>query len=332
MFDKLRISIPAIGPANHAPMRGDMTLRNFDLNLLSHLDALLSERNVTRAADRMCVTQSTMSGVLRRLRDRFNDELLVRNGRQFDLTPLAQSLGQAVRQTLLQIEQTISTRPVFAPETDRRRFRIMASDYCVTVLLSLVLRQIACRAPHLGFDFNQVAAPLEAVREGQFDMCITGHPAVYADATDDPLLHIDPLFPETYVCVVDRSHPIGARIGLDEFFAYPHVVTKLPNLFMTTDLLESLSGAQPRQPLIRVPGFSQVAPLVTGTRAIGVIPRRLLGTLPADSGLRAVETEFEMPGFCEHLIWHGRYASDPAFQWFRAEILTAAATLQPAGC
>jgi len=97
------------------------------LNLLASLDALLAEKNVTRAAKKMHVTQSTMSGILRRLRDQFDDELLVRIGRGYDLSPFAQSLAISVRQTILQIDSTISAKPLFDPNKDRRKFRIMVT-------------------------------------------------------------------------------------------------------------------------------------------------------------------------------------------------------------
>src|ERR1700692_4998161 len=129
-------------------------MQNFDLNLLSSLDALLAERNVTRAAKKMRATQSTMSGILRRLRDQFDDELLVRNGRRYDLSPFAQSLAITVRQTILQIDSTISAKPLFDPKKDRRRFRIMASDYSTMVYLSAVFRRVEKQAPYLRYDMR----------------------------------------------------------------------------------------------------------------------------------------------------------------------------------
>jgi len=139
-----------IAVAEHAGRPGQM--QNFDLNLLASLDALLAERNVTRAAKKMHVTQSTMSGILRRLRDQFDDELLIRNGRRYDLSPFAQSLAISVRQTILQIDSTISAKPLFDPKKDRRSFRIMASDYSTIVYLSAVLRRIEKYAPCLSYD------------------------------------------------------------------------------------------------------------------------------------------------------------------------------------
>ncbi len=94
-----------------------MQFSHFDLNLLRSLDALLAERNVTRASERLFVTQQAMSGALRRLREHFENELLVRVGRQMELTPLARSLALPVRDALLKVETAVNTQPSFDPRT-----------------------------------------------------------------------------------------------------------------------------------------------------------------------------------------------------------------------
>ena len=139
----------------------------------------------------MHVTQSTMSGILRRLRDQFDDELLVRNGRRYDLSPFAQSLAISVRQTILQIDSTISAKPLFDPQKDRRCFRIMASDYSTMVYLSAVFRRIEKQAPHLSYDIVPINSPLDHVRTGTVDLCITGNPYSQAEAAGDHLLRAD---------------------------------------------------------------------------------------------------------------------------------------------
>ncbi|RYF45832.1 MAG: LysR family transcriptional regulator, partial [Comamonadaceae bacterium] len=116
-----------------------MRYQRIDLNLLSALDALLTERNVTRAAERMYMTQSAMSGVLSRLRDYFGDPLLVQVGRTMQLSPRAESLIEPVRNILLQVDATLGVKPEFVPELDDRKFRVIASDYVTQVLLTEVL-------------------------------------------------------------------------------------------------------------------------------------------------------------------------------------------------
>ena len=112
-----------------------MNLHLFDLNLLVTLDALLAEKNVTRAGMRMNLSQSAMSGALARLRDFFQDELLVPMGRKMVLTPLAEDLVQPVRDVLLQIQATVATKPHFEPATSTRHFTLAVSDYVTSVLM-----------------------------------------------------------------------------------------------------------------------------------------------------------------------------------------------------
>src|SRR3954467_4262234 len=117
-----------------------MRYQRIDLNLLIALDALLAERNVTRAAERMHMTQSAMSGVLARLREYFDDPLLVPVGRTLRLTPRAESLVQPVREILLKVDSTLGAHPEFDPANASRHFVVIASDYVSHVFLGEVLR------------------------------------------------------------------------------------------------------------------------------------------------------------------------------------------------
>jgi LysR family transcriptional regulator, nod-box dependent transcriptional activator len=299
-------------------------MSNFDFNLLASLDALLAEKNVTRAAKRMHVTQSTMSGILRRLREQFDDELLIRDGRRYDLSPFAQSLAISVRQTILQIDSTISAKPMFDPTKDRRRFRIMASDYSTMVYLSTVFRRIEKQAPHLGYDIVPIDSPVERVRDGTVDLCITGNPYSQAEANSDPLLRSDVLFSEVYCCVVDADHPLRGIVTLEQLFDYPHVMAQFAGVTMQTSELRVGGRRNRTSPVISVPTFNVIPPLVRGTNSIGILPSRMMDVVPGWSGLRTLAVAFEMPSFTEHLIWHSRFSYDPAFCWLRDTMLGAA--------
>jgi len=298
-------------------------MQNFDLNLLASLDALLAEKNVSRAARRTHVAQSTMSGTLRRLRDQFDDQLLVRNGRRYELSPLAQSLAVSVRQILLQIESTISSRPLFNPETDMRRFRIMASDYGAMVYLSAVFRQTERLAPRLSFDIVPINSPVDSIRSGAVDLCITGNPDIRFDVGSDQLLRSDVLFSEVYCCVVARDHPLRDAVTLDQFFQFPHVVAQFSGVTMATSGLRASGGQNRPNPIINVSAFSVIPSLVSGTRSIGILPSRMLDATPAQGNLRKLDITFDMPTFTERLVWHSRFAYDPGFCWLRSVMLAA---------
>lgn len=304
-------------------------MHNFDLNLLASLDALLAERNVTRAAKKMHVTQSTMSGILRRLRDQFDDELLVRIGRRYELSPFAQSLAISVRQTILQVDSTISAKPLFDPKKDRRRFRIMASDYSTLVYLSAVFRRVEKQAPYLAYDIMPINSPLESVRDGTVDVCVTGNPYTQKEAASDELLRSEMLFSEIYCCVVHRDHPLRGRATFEQMFEFPHIVAQFGGVTMQTSEMKARLDRDGRYPVISVPSFYAIPILVNGTRSIGILPARMMDVAPERAGLRKLEVDFEMPRFDEHLIWHSRFAYDPAFGWLRGVMLEVAQQKEP---
>src|SRR5665213_3068404 len=133
-----------------------MNLVQFDLNLLVALDALLRERNVTRAGQRIGLSQPAMSGTLARLRELFRNELLVRVGRNLELTPLAQDLGEPLRQCIERIETMMDERRAFDPARERRIFTIAASDYATYLLMPHLLERLSCEAPDITVKFTQL--------------------------------------------------------------------------------------------------------------------------------------------------------------------------------
>ena len=136
-----------------------MRYRRLDLNLLVALDALLSEKSVTRAASKLNITQPAMSGALARLRDYFEDPLVVQVGRQMELTPLAVSLVAPVHDIILRIDSAIATEPAFEPRESKRHFSITASDYVIRVFLLDVLKRVHREAPGVSFEFHQSTGP-----------------------------------------------------------------------------------------------------------------------------------------------------------------------------
>ena len=133
-----------------------MHLDGLDLNLLVVLDALLSEKSVTRTGERIHLSQSATSGALSRLREYFKDDLLVPVGRKMVLTPLAEELAQPLRELLQQAEVVIRRKPAFSPESSERRFRIVMSDYIAIVIMARCRkfngkrRESRCRSCHCG--------------------------------------------------------------------------------------------------------------------------------------------------------------------------------------
>jgi len=179
-----------------------MRFQRLDLNLLVALDVLLTEKSVSLAADRLCLSQSATSSALGRLRDYFGDELLVVKGRAMVLTARAEELIEPVRAVLDQIRTTIAIAPEFDPATCDRQIRFMASDYSTQVLLAGVLATIEAEAPHMRFEIQPMGDnPIDILERGQIDLLLT---IDYAISSDHPS---QVLFEDDYVVVGDANNP-----------------------------------------------------------------------------------------------------------------------------
>jgi len=187
------------------PVPEVMNLQRFDLNLLVALDALLTEKNVTRAGRRMNLSQSAMSGALARLRGFFQDELLVAVGRSMVLTPLADDLVQPLRDVLLQVHGTITTKTRFDPASSKRHFSIAVSDYVTSVLMIDLLRHVKAEAPTITFELRPIGQPAgEHLERGdlEFPHCPGGVPRPGASRRA-------PLRRYAYMHRVDEKHAVG---------------------------------------------------------------------------------------------------------------------------
>src|SRR6202451_3012829 len=131
---------------NHLPI---MQLNRFDLNQLIALDSLLREKNVTRASEKLCVSQPAMSAALHKLRDYFGDQQLVRVGREMELSPRGLSLVEPVHEALLRIQAARGTQPSFEPGTPQREFTVIVSEEAVLGLLPAILQRVAAQAPQI---------------------------------------------------------------------------------------------------------------------------------------------------------------------------------------
>lgn len=308
-----------------------MDLGHFDLNLLRSLDVLLQERNVTRAGERLCVTQQAASGALGRLRVHFDDELLVRVGRHLDLTPLAQSLVKPVREALLYAQAALDARPQFDPATAHRVCRIAMTDYSLVVVLPRIVRRLANSAP----GFRCLVEPVtrdsfERLEMGHLDFCMTADDwRLYGDRRPGPDIRFKAMFRDDFVCIVDDAlAEAGDELTLDRYVAMSHtsvefgqgIATLVERAWAASGLDISVS--------VTVPSFSSLIMVLPGTRLVATAQRRLARTLAPSLGLRIVECPFEVAVLQEDLLWHERNELDPANHFLREVIEDAAAELE----
>lgn len=305
-----------------------MRFNKLDLNLLVALDALLSTRSVSRAAEKLFLSQPATSLSLGRLRDYFADELLVPVGKTYVLTPLAQELAKPVRDVLLQIQTITRTQPSFDPATSSRRVTIESSDYVISVLLSEVVRRAEKLAPLMQFDLRAISPQTpEHLDSGEVELLIAPE---FATVPGHPF---EPLFEDDFSCLVAQSHPF-AEVGMtaDQYFGAAHVGVEWGGgRRLTYDAqLISTSRRLRRQDVI-APNFTLVPGLLSGTSRIATLPTRLAQQMAQRHGLRVINCPVAISSFVERLQWHKYQERDPAILWLRALLLEVAASLPPRG-
>jgi len=299
-----------------------MRYHRLDLNLLPALRALLTERNVTRAGERIHVSQSAMSGILARLRDYFDDQLIVPVGRRMVLTPLAEGLVDQVNDLLLRVDTTLATRPAFEPALSRRHYTVVASDYVVSVLLLGVLRTVSQVAPGITIEVVQPTATAGAELEaGEVDLVI--NPEVFTLSSQSSCV----LFEDTYHAVVDRDHPqVGDSLTLAQYMALGHVTFENKGRPMFESWLQKQHGEARRVEVV-VSSFSLLAPLVIGTRRVATLHSRMAQHAVDLLPVRLVRLAFEVPRLVEVLQWHKYRELDPGSVWLRELIIAQAQRL-----
>ncbi len=195
-----------------------MNISKVDLNLLVYLDVLLREKNVTRSADQLSITQPAMSNGLKRLREMFSDPILVRTSEGMVPTARALELQPVVRDALSKLEASIQPEANFSPLNSNRTFRIMASDYAETTLLAKVIGELRNKAPGVTLD---IVTPSDVsfhdVELGKVDMAINRF-------DDLPLsFHQKAIWYDTFSCMVSADHPCSGQLDLAAYLSHKHV-------------------------------------------------------------------------------------------------------------
>ncbi len=300
-----------------------MTLGQLDLNLLVVLDALLREQNVTRAAERLHMSQPATSTALARLRKALGDPLLVRNGRYLQLTPRAEALVGPVREVLATIEQTIVAPPGFDPAHDRRAFGVIASDYAGVVLIRPLLERVSGLAPNLRLELGGLSVhTLRMVERDEIDLVILpevlASEAMLAGCSSAPVLN------DRYVGAVWSKHPLAGRPLAPAALAdYPYLAFTPPIGFSLMDEDLDKAGITCRVEATSV-NFITMPFLLAGTDLVTIIPERLGRQLSAAADITLLEPEFAVRPVRESAFWHARRDADPGHRWLREQLLNVA--------
>jgi len=288
-------------------------IRNLDLNLLKALDALLDERSVTRAADRLALTQPAVSGMLARLRDSFDDPLFVRAQRGIVPTLRAEQLAAPVKQLLADIEGMLQLQ-VFDPSVASITIRLASTDYALRAVVVPFLNALKKRAPNIRASVQPVDNQLLLTQLDRGDIDL----ALVTPQSTPPGSHTAALFDERYICMTRDGHPdtLSGEISLDRFCALDHVlVSPAGGSFrgVTDDALEGIGRA--RRVISSVSSFLVLPDLLAQSDLIAVVPSRLARHR---DGLCVVEPPVDIPGFSKTLAWHERTHHDEAHRWIRS--------------
>jgi DNA-binding transcriptional LysR family regulator len=299
-----------------------MTLAGIDLNLLAALDALLSEGNVTRAAERMSVGQPAMSASLRRLRKHFDDPLLVREGRKLVPTPLAESLVAPVHEALTAVEAVMGASQPFDPAHDQRTFTIVASDYVTLILLRPLFRRLATEAPEVRVNVVPMQPDFaDQLRRGHADLLIT--PTAVAGQLSLPHTR---LFSDRFLLACDRDNPdVGEHVTPEQFSRLPYLSYSVGPLAVLADSELDEVGVE-RRVEVRTQSFVIAPFLLTGTRLVSMVQERLARLVADQARLRLLEPPVALRPIVEAMYWSPRHTSNPAHTWLRELIAEIAAT------
>ncbi|WP_439381409.1 LysR family transcriptional regulator [Amycolatopsis lexingtonensis] len=296
-------------------------LANLDLNLLVVLRELLGERNVTRAAARLGVSQPAASAALGRLRRHFGDELLVRTGNGYVLSALATQLADQVEAVCTGAERLFGTGHDFDPGASAREFTLVMADYTIEVLGSRLSALLAERAPDVQLHVRLVR---EAFASDITDTIrlIDGMVAPPVSRFELPDVRSVALFTDRWVCVVDAANPSvrDDELSLEQLAALPWVAPFQPDRGfppaapMGRQL--ALFGIQPRI-RVRVESYQAVPHFVAGTDRVALLQERLATRVADRLGLRILPCPGDPEPIVERFWWHAGYDADPAHHWLR---------------
>ena len=305
-----------------------VNLGRIDLNLLVHLDALLTERSVTRAAARVGIGQSAMSHNLARLRDLFSDELLTRGPEGLRLTPRAATLVEPVRTTLARIQTLVSRDEAFDPATAVRTFRLGLPDSMEILIVPALLARLREVAPGIHLWLYSIGSTplLDTLDADELDLAI-GYDVFPQGQTHHKRRR---LFTENYLCMFNAERTgIAPPISLDDYVRLPHVLTSLrPGRSVrgvVDDALEKL-GLR-RTVVLTTPRFLAVPSLVARAPVVVTMHARLARMFAAELGLSLSPPPVELREVTISLLWHASYDADPAHAWLRQLVVQLAADL-----
>ncbi|MWV18228.1 LysR family transcriptional regulator [Pseudomonas sp. L-22-4S-12] len=289
-------------------------LRRLDMNLLVVFEALMIERNLTRVGEKLFITQSTVSAALARLRDLFDDPLLIRNGRQMEPTLRATHIFAELRPAMDVISAAVSRAKAFEPASSTSVFRLGLSDDAEFGLFPALLNTLQQEAP------NTVVVVRRANYLLMPALLASGEVSVGVSYTTDLPANAKRKKLRDIGVKVLRGDQRPGSLSLDEYCARPHVMVSFSGDLSGNIDIDLARIGRCRKVVLAVPQFGSLRALLRNTEMIATVPDYAACILADDGCLRAEEAPFSIAPAELSMVWGGAYDSDPAESWLRERI------------
>ena len=313
-----------------------MNISRVDLNLLVYFDVLLEEKNVTRAGAVLGITQPAMSNGLRRLRELFDDPLLVRTTEGMTPTEKALSIQPRVRHILTEIEQVLQPTEGFEPEFSSRMFRIIVGDYAESTLIPEVLKRLRREAPNVVLDLLTPSdASISDLEQGKVDLAINRFDELPQS------FHSVVVWRDSFSCLMSANNPLSENLNLDTYLDAQHIwvsktgvgrgtginVENYNKLGWVDRAVEKARPGSRRKIAIFTRHYQMPGVLIARDDLVATLPTRVAKRHHNDGSFFVSEPPFPIPPIELNMAWSPLLQHNPAHRWLRRLIMDVASTL-----
>ncbi len=308
-----------------------MMLKNVDLNLLIYLDVLLREKNVTRAAEQLGITQPAMSNGLKRLRGIFNDPLLIRSSEGMTPTERALELQPALRTALFDLQKVLEPNQSFEPKESKRMYRIMASDYAEATLVPLLVKHMRELAPNIVLDFLTPSdVSYKDMEQGRVDLAINRFNEIPES------FHQVTVWEDSFSCLLNKNNPAVNNFTLKAYLDAQHIWVSKTGMGVGFGMNPEKSGqlgwidkallekGEKRNISIFTRHYQMPALIAESNDLIATLPTRVALLQANNKRLVVLPTPFDIPPFELKMAWSPLLQHNPAHKWLRTLILNVA--------
>ena len=302
-----------------------MNILTFDLNLLRVFDALMRERSVTRAGERIGLSQPAVSAALARLRAALDDQLFVRKGTEMTPTPRAEELAGPLREALAAVDRSLFGETRFDPATAEATFTLLGADFFSTLVMPQLAAQLRLTAPGIRLRFLDSARGDvdRLLQDDAIDLALE-RPLALPD-----FVASEPLFVSPFAVVAAHDHPHlaaltpGAEIPLALYCALPHAIRSITGE-MSGAIDEALAAqGAARRVVLALPHFHAVARAVAESDLVAALPIQFANAVAGELGLTLYQLPMPSPAPEIRMYWHARHTQSHPHTWLRAQVLDA---------